>query len=524
MEPIYISLKKQFYLTTIGIVIFIILSSFSYNIYTAYEYNKRAFLDESHLQAALIADNVVEPMLYLDLTSIKTKLLLVGKFKDVLEVDIYDKRNRLITSYRKHTYAGKTLFPEGEQESLFFNDEGISSPIESKFFTIKHKITLNSVDYGYLYFVRSTQSLNEFLRAAIVNTLIVLFFLLIVTTLFTIKISNKFVDPIIRLSKDIVKISKSNDYSVRLKHKEKNEIGRLYQSFNSLFESVEFHQKQLQKLTNELEDRVKERTRELEESLDKLTKAQKQLVESEKMASLGSLVSGVAHEINTPLGNALTGSTILHSDAKNLLQMINNGTLKKSTLQEGLKDIEETSSLVVSSITRAANLVKSFKQMSVDQTIEAIRDFNLHTYFNEVLLTFKGKLKQVPAHVTINGDENILIKSYPGVLAQILNNLINNSILHGFEHKKEDARITIHLEIREDKLYFIYSDNGSGIDESIKDKVFDPFVTTKRNAGGTGLGLNILYNLVTQKLKGELHLESKKDEGVTFTIIIPAKL
>ena len=523
MEPIYISLKKQFYLTTISIVLFIILASFSYNIYTAYNYNKKAFLDETHLQATLIADNVVEPMLYLDVNAIKTKLLLVGKFDDVLEVDIYDKNTQEIASYKKHDFKIKPPIPKNNEE-IFFNDNGISSPIESKYFILKHDITLNSVTYGHLYFVRSTKSLNNFLQNAITDTVYILLFLLIITIAFTIKISNKFVDPIIKLSKDIIKISRSNDYSVRLKYEQKNEIGKLYHSFNSLFQSIQLHQQKLQKLTDELEDRVKERTKELEESLDKLTKAQKQLVESEKMAALGSLVSGVAHEINTPLGNALTGSTIVHAEAKELINMVNNGTLKKSTLNEKLSDVEETSSLVVSSITRAANLVRSFKQISVDQSVEAIREYNVYSYLNEIILTFKSKLKQVPATVTVNGDQNIVIKSYPGVLAQILNNLINNSILHGFEHKKENAQITIDLETKENKLYFTYKDNGSGIDESIKDKVFDPFITTKRNAGGTGLGLNILYNLVTQKLRGEIYLNSQKDKGVEFKIIIPMNL
>lgn len=515
------SLKKQFYITTIGIVVFIIVVSFSYNMFTAYKYNKKLFIDQANLQTELIADNIVESLLYLDKKSIFGKFLLLGKYKDILQVSLYNKDNELIVMHSISDEIIPMYEAKHEIKYLFLNNEKVVDSVRSKFFIIRHDIYINSINYGHLYLTKSTDELTSFLLNAILDTILFLSILLSVTIIFTIKISNVFIHPIVRLSETIIALSKTNNYSTKLKYNQKNEIGKLYNSFNSLFESIHLQQNNLQKLNNELENRVLIRTRELENSLNQLKKTQNQLIESEKMAALGSLVSGVAHEINTPLGNALTGSTIVHNDSKKLLQLFDNNTLKKSTLNTIVRDIQQTSSLVVGSITKAANLVKSFKQISVDQNIEEIREFNVYDYTQEIILTFQNKLKTVPVKVTLNAKKNIMIKSYPGVFAQILSNFIQNSILHGFETKTNNAEIIVTYYIKDNDLYFIYSDNGVGIDSTIKDTVFEPFVTTKRNSGGTGLGLNILYNLVTQKLKGEIKLQSNIDKGVEFKIVIP---
>lgn len=524
MEPLKISLKKQFYFVTLGIVFLIVSITFSYNIFTAYQYNVKTFIQETYLEASLLADNIVEPMLFLDKNAIKTKLLLFGQSNDVVSIEVYNKKNELVVSYKPFNKKVFIIRAKKESEPLFYNENGISSPFNSSYFAFKHPIVRNSVTYGYVIFTRSTEGLNRLFHQAIENALLFLLILLLLTILITIKMANVFVNPIVELSEKIIQISRANDYKVKLKYNARNEIGKLYHSFNALFESIHLHQTQLENLTNQLEEKVQQRTQELQNSLETLKKTQKQLIESEKMASLGSLVSGVAHEINTPLGNALTGSTVVHSDAKTLLQMIQNNTLKKSTLELTLTDIEKTSSLVVNSISRAATLVKSFKQISVDQSLEAIREFDIRAYLDEILLTFKSKLKKADVTVNIKAPDTIKLKSYPGVFAQIFNNLIQNSLLHGFEDMHEGAEIEIDLSIQDKKLSIRYKDNGRGISPALIDKVFDPFVTTKRNAGGTGLGLNILYNLVTQKLQGEIHLASTENQGVVFTIIVPVSL
>jgi len=256
-------------------------------------------------------------------------------------------------------------------------------------------------------------------------------------------------------------------------------------------------------------------------SIETLKKTQMQLVQSEKMASLGNLVSGVAHEVNTPLGNAMTGGSIIVNESKALLKQLEEGSLKRSTMEQGLHALNETSILLLKSITQAADLIRSFKRISVDQSVEEKRDFNLYHYIEEILLTFHNKIKKVPAHVLLEGDHDLMLKSYPGVYAQIISNFIQNTLIHGFENPPADPLITIRFYKDGDTLVLIYADNGSGMDEKVKKNAFDPFITTKRNAGGTGLGLNIVYNLVVQKLFGVISFTSQPSKGVTFTLTLP---
>ena len=239
------------------------------------------------------------------------------------------------------------------------------------------------------------------------------------------------------------------------------------------------------------------------------------------MASLGSLVSGVAHEVNTPLGNAVTGSTIIKQESKELLESMKNGTMKKSTLEESLNHINETARLLFKSVNSAASLIRSFKKISVDQSIEEKRNYDIVEYTHEVVKTFSNQLKRGPISVVVDAPKTLLVNSYPGAFAQLLNNFIQNAIVHAFEVKKEDAQIIIEMRVRKKELEFIFKDNGCGMNDNIKHKAFDPFVTTKRNAGGTGLGLNIAYNIVTQKLKGTLLLETEVGKGTSFIVHIP---
>jgi len=516
-----ISFVKQVYLAFAGVVLLTLGLGFSYNTFSSYKNKKESFIHESELQASLIADSSVAPLLFFDSDGLTSSLYQLKKYKNIKQVSVYDNEGNLFASFSSDGIS-----------DLRYKDV---ASIHSETFVVKRTIELDGKEYGTLYLEKSLEGLNDFILNAILNAIGFSTILFLIMAIFTYKLAQKIISPIISLSKELANLSKTHDYAKRLKYNSENEIGQLYNSFNTLFNSIQTYegsrnealqqaksyQEHLEQLTNDLEDRVKMRTQELQNSLDTLKKAQSQLIESEKMASLGSLVSGVAHEVNTPLGNAVTGSTIIKKEAKFLLDSMQNATLKKSTLQESLIHINETSRLLYKSINTAANLVRSFKQMSVDQSIEQKRKFDIVEYVNEIFLTFHNKLKKIPVDVELISEDIIIIDSYPGVFSQLLNNFIQNSIIHGFEDKKDNAKITIELSIMDEVLVLIYADNGSGMDEELKAKAFDPFVTTKRNAGGTGLGLNIVYNLITQKLKGTLVLDTNKNKGTKFIITIP---
>ena len=258
----------------------------------------------------------------------------------------------------------------------------------------------------------------------------------------------------------------------------------------------------------------------LEQSLSMLKRTQDHLVQSEKMVALGGLVAGVAHEINTPVGIGVTAASFLEDKTRWIQSICDDGALTRSDMDKYLKIARETSAMILSNLLRAAELIKSFKQVAVDQSGEEQRTFNLKEYLNSVLLSLNPKYKRTGHTITLNCPEDITIMNYPGAFSQIITNLIMNSLIHGFDGI-EKGEITMDVYIKDTSLFLTYRDNGRGMSEDHLKKIFDPFFTTKRSHGGTGLGMHIVYNLVTQQLKGKITSTSTPGQGVSFTIKIP---
>jgi len=277
----------------------------------------------------------------------------------------------------------------------------------------------------------------------------------------------------------------------------------------------------------ELEDRVLMRTKALSESnadllatMGTLKTAQRELVESEKLASLGRLVAGVAHELNTPVGNALmVGSTLGHN-VKELGEVIESGQLKKAVLSKFLKESAEACVLLERSLGQAAQLVTSFKQVAVDQTTAQRRKFDLAIVVQEILATLQPRFKKTPFKLDVHTEPDILLDSYPGQLGQVISNIVINAELHGFDGR-DSGTIRIETHDLGDSVRLVIQDNGNGIPQAIQGKVFDPFFTTKMGTGGTGLGLNIVHGLVSRVLGGRITLESTETVGTSFILELP---
>jgi signal transduction histidine kinase len=282
----------------------------------------------------------------------------------------------------------------------------------------------------------------------------------------------------------------------------------------------------VRKLTGSLaeEEMVKESLNkanlELKESIFELKATQKQLIETEKMASLGSLVAGVAHEINTPLGNSLTSSTFLKSKIDDLAKKFENGTLTKTDLNNFIDKANESNSICIYSLKHAADLVKSFKRIAVDQSNEQKEAICIKEYLELVITSLKHESKKTPIEIHLTGDKNLVIDTYPGAFSQIISNLIMNSFIHGFKDKSS-GHIWVHFELKEKKLILIFKDNGHGIPRQYHKKIFDPFFSTNRHEGGSGLGLNIVYNIVSQRFGGSITLKNNPGGGAKFTITFP---
>jgi signal transduction histidine kinase len=254
---------------------------------------------------------------------------------------------------------------------------------------------------------------------------------------------------------------------------------------------------------------------------DELRRAQDRLIQSERMALLGQLVAGVAHEINTPVGICLTAASHFQEKVEEIAELYNAGKLKKNELQAFLADSQETSALIFSNITRAAELIQGFKQVAVDQTSQKRRRFNLCEVIQHTLMSLKPKLKHSRQEISVECPKEIEMDSYPGQLSQIITNLVLNALTHAFG-EEEPGHIFIRASKIGSEVELSLGDDGRGIPENNLKHIFEPFFSTRHGQGGSGLGLHIVYNLVGNNLAGSIRCESGIGRGTRFTMKFPA--
>ncbi len=279
---------------------------------------------------------------------------------------------------------------------------------------------------------------------------------------------------------------------------------------------------------DQLEDEVKIRTSELvssnmslNDTLNALKDTQNQLIESEKMASLGGMVSGIAHEINTPIGVSLTAASHMEDTTGTMVSRYEKDGLSREHFEKFLADAKQTTKMIISNLERAASLISNFKQVAVDQSSEAQRAIDLKDYIRTTAQSLEPELKAGGHKIEITCRDGLEIMTYPGLIAQILTNLVINSVRHGFGEEHENGLIQIDATESDTDIIISYKDNGAGMPEDVLKKAFDPFYTTARGKGGSGLGLSIVYNLVTHKLQGKLSCKSTLGAGSEFTISFP---
>ncbi len=262
--------------------------------------------------------------------------------------------------------------------------------------------------------------------------------------------------------------------------------------------------------------------RQIHTQTNRIVSTQTQLLESEKMASLGRLVAGVAHEVNTPIGIGVSLASFIRKETSIIVDKLHQNTLSGPDLKTYLQKVSDSSDSMGSTMERAAELVQNFKQVAVDQTVDEKRLINIGHYINDIVSSLRSELRHKNVTIDISSEESMLLMCHTGAIYQIVLNLIMNSLKHGFEDKG-NGNIAITIDRDDQMVTLIYRDDGVGIPPNELKKIFDPFFTTKRHGGGSGLGLNIVYDLVTRRLKGEITCESILKEYTEFTIVFPVE-
>jgi len=299
---------------------------------------------------------------------------------------------------------------------------------------------------------------------------------------------------------------------------------RMRQALLSAFEELRQH-------ASTLEYQVAQRTAELTQANAELTQAmatlktaQRELVESEKLASLGRLVAGVAHELNTPLGNALTVVSALEDRWAKLEAMLSNATpMRRSLLEDLAKDTRRGQDILQRNVQKAADLVRDFKQVAIDQTTDSRRDFDLAQVIEDVLVMVEPSFKHKPFKIDTALCTGAAMNSYPGALGQVLTNLLMNALVHGFEGR-EHGTVRVSCQVLDaDTVSLQVEDDGRGMDESVRRRIFDPFFTTKLGTGGSGLGMHIVHNIVVNVLGGQIEVFSTPGAGTRTEIRLPRK-
>ncbi len=283
--------------------------------------------------------------------------------------------------------------------------------------------------------------------------------------------------------------------------------------------SSKYRQAMLQ-YSSDLEEEVSTRTRDLKQTIGELHNTRDKLVQAEKMASLGRLVTGVAHEVNTPLGIGMTSTSLLKEDLQKLSTAFKDNTLQKSDLENYMATSNETLNMAHDNLSRVSKLVADFKEVSVDEFKTHINDIVILESLENAISSYKKALENNVINVSIEGDTDITIRSFPKLFTRLFGRLIENSIDHAFDntHEKE---INISITRSEHDVEIIYSDNGNGLSEEEDRNIFEPFFTSQRFSGHVGLGAFIIFNTATHGLGGDIQYQSKKGKGLTYTIHIP---
>ena len=541
-RAIKLSIRSLFLWVVMSIATISLVSTSGLSIYTQINAYRHELDSHANLLATMTVNIVASPLKNSSQALVEESLQFLDAADKVLNVHIYrslpddSETQSSVERFASYNKGGQLLIP-GKQKQLINLDQHPLLTEDNDYLESSRKIfdrETNEV-LGWVYLRMSAEDFKQHIFKTIIINLGVMLFLLVFSFLLAVRFQRRVTAPIEKLSFFLQRTSRQRDYSARAKPSNVKEINVLSDDVNIMLSRIqEYMHKQRQaeeqhrKLNASLEEMVSQRTnalkdanQELIQTLEKLHEFQRQIVQNEKMASLGDMVAGVAHEVNTPIGLGVTASTMMLDRLAVIERDFHNKTLKASAMKRFMDESHENLNIIYRNLNRAAELISSFKQVAVDQSSESSRTFCFAQLVNEILLSLQPRLKKLQHNINVDCDPTLCVETKAGPINQIIINLIMNSVIHGFENI-EKGQIDICAElITTNKLKLVYRDNGIGIPTDIRKRIFDPFVTTKRGQGGSGLGMHLVYNLVTQALNGSISITSEVGSGVEFVIVFP---
>ncbi|MGQ4276573.1 sensor histidine kinase [Pseudidiomarina sp. E22-M8] len=487
--------------------------------------------------AKVVAEATSRYLLFDDAEGLRNYLSYFKLTPFLQHVHVYE-RDSIADSYRLSyfaSYNSEGLAPIPARTELLDEFSGVRS--RSTYIEVAQPVTIDDEVLGFVYLRIS--------RATIISNSWKIFFtasaIIVIAGLFawlvSIHVRSRLMRQLDQAVGIIQRISRNRDYSMQLPESNLLELQQLGIAFNTMLGRVEQHlerqqqaERQANDLNTELERQVQQRTNALRESneelmatLEKLHQFQRQLIESEKMSSLGDLIAGVAHEINTPVGLVITSTSILQDKLEFMQEKFENSTMSREDFERFMEASGDNLGLIQRNIERTADLINQFRQLAMDQFAEETRDIAIYDFCESTVKSAQNRFPELASiEIAIDCPRDLHINCRSGPLLHVVTQLLQNSAIHGFLERVH-GKITIQVErITEQRVQIRYRDNGSGIPEQLGRRIFDPFITSRRRQGSTGLGLHLVYNLVTQALDGSIEVESKAGRYTEFLINIAA--